>query len=517
MIRSQKFIIFYFIPLMLSVALIFGCSTDSSGDFRLTTSSKPAEGGTVTPSSGSYDQGTRLEIMAVPADGFLFVGWEGDIIGDENPVTIAFFGNRKVTAIFGIAPFASGDGSPGNPYTVSNFDDLMAMRDKNYLDKHYIQVNDIDASPSEDIGDFGGFIPIGTREDPFTGSYDGNGYQIIDLAYNQFEKFMGLFGYIKDAEIRNVTLASTHLEQAEEMGMMFSNIDHLPPPDPFAIDIDSENFRPGGTLVGFNDGGVIHNCKSFLSIGSRRHNIGGLVGYNGGEILNSFATKSVTGNSLSGGLAGYNSGLIENSHATGFASSLGMAGGLVGNNLGGKIINSYAKGNVGSASTNGGLAAVNTGLIQASYATGNSSAGFAESGGLVGRNDGQIIDSFSLGYVTRYEESNTAGGLVGVNKENGVIINSYTAGRVSSYEEDEDAEMGGIIGKNEGSINSSYWDAEASGQAKGVGAGDPEGATGLTTQQMSGPGAQANMPEFDWQNVWRTTTGYPVLRWQGGE
>jgi trimeric autotransporter adhesin len=74
----------------------------------------------------------------------------------------------------------------GNPYTVGTFDDLMAMRYENYLEKHFIQISDIDASPSKDIGDFSGFIPIRTLKAPFTGSYNGNGYQITDLAYYEF-------------------------------------------------------------------------------------------------------------------------------------------------------------------------------------------------------------------------------------------------------------------------------------------------------------------------------------------
>jgi trimeric autotransporter adhesin len=494
--------------------VLFGCSTDSSGDYRLSTNSVPEQGGTVSPSSGKYDHGIRLEITAVPAEGYFFDRWESDVSGDENPVTITFLGNRRVTAVFEAAPFSAGNGSLGNPYTVSNFDDLMAISGENYLDKHFIQVNDIDASSSRDMG---GFIHIGTKETPFAGTYDGNGYQITDLAYYEFSRFMGLFGYIQQAEIRNVTLASTHQQQSAGLAMEFSLMDYQSTSDPFYLDIDSENFRTGGTLVGFNDGGVIQNCRSYAPIGSRRHYLGGLVGYNGGEVRDSYATGSATGLSYTGGLVAVNAGLIQNSHATGFSSSLGSAGGLVGVNYGGQIINSYAKGDVDTNFRNGGLAAINTGLIRASYASGSTNVGIGPTGGLVGHNEGEIRDSYSLVSVTRYEYSYTAGGLVGVNYENGAIVNSFVAGRVASYEEDEDAEMGGISGKNEGTITASYWDTEATGQNQSVGEGNPVGAAGLTTQQMTDLAAQANMPEFDWQTVWRITDGYPVLRWQGGE
>lgn len=160
------------------------------------------------------------------------------------------------------------------------------------------------------------------------------------------------------------------------------------------------------------------------------------------------------------------------------------------------------------------MAALNTGLIQASYAIANTSAsdyGFA--GGLVGQNDGEIRDSYSLGSVT-YRNHTEAGSLSGNNLENGVIINSFATGPVSGYPEEVDALTGGITANNEGTLTAVYWDNETTGQNEGIGTGNPEGATGLTTAQMTGPAAEENMPEFDWTTVWKTTEGYPVLRWQ---
>lgn len=235
--------------------------------------------------------------------------------------------------------FSGGTGTENKPYHVSNIEQLQLIGEEEiYLDKHFIQVKNIDASASKEFGNYhGGFIPIGTREAPFTGSYDGNSYQITDLTYHDFHKFRGLFGYILGAEIRNVTLlVQTDQGEAEKTALGLATQNDEPVFHSLTIDVDSDNFQVGGALVAFNDGGVIDNCQSNSHFGSRRHNTGGLVGYNGGEILNSFATKDVAGNSMSGGLAAYSSGLIKNSYATGMATSLGSAGGLVGYNYGDK-------------------------------------------------------------------------------------------------------------------------------------------------------------------------------------
>ena len=51
--------------------------------------------------------------------------------------------------------------------------------------------------------------------------------------------------------------------------------------------------------------------------------VGGLVGYSGGTISNSFAIGSVTGSTYVGGLAGENDGTISKSYATGSVSGTG--------------------------------------------------------------------------------------------------------------------------------------------------------------------------------------------------
>jgi hypothetical protein len=53
---------------------------------------------------------------------------------------------------------------------------------------------------------------------------------------------MGLFGYIREAEIRNVTFTSTQQEQSAAMGMEFSGFDHQPPPDPFHFEANMPEF-----------------------------------------------------------------------------------------------------------------------------------------------------------------------------------------------------------------------------------------------------------------------------------
>lgn len=75
-------------------------------------------------------------------------------------------------------------------------------------DKNYMQQADIQLSPDE-------WLPIGTKNKPFTGSYNGNGYEIIGLTMkNSNVKLVGLFGYAKDAHLYNIALRDVDIDDA---------------------------------------------------------------------------------------------------------------------------------------------------------------------------------------------------------------------------------------------------------------------------------------------------------------
>lgn len=60
--------------------------------------------GTVTPISGTYDEGTTAIVTAKPASGYLFTGWSGDATGTTNPLTVTMSDNKTITATFTAIP-----------------------------------------------------------------------------------------------------------------------------------------------------------------------------------------------------------------------------------------------------------------------------------------------------------------------------------------------------------------------------------------------------------------------------
>lgn len=88
---------------VLFVLFILGCSKDTEKEinsFTLTTSSNPAEGGTIAPSSGTYDEGTTVTLLGTPASGYAFVGWTGGVQSSQNPITVTMNSNKTITGVF---------------------------------------------------------------------------------------------------------------------------------------------------------------------------------------------------------------------------------------------------------------------------------------------------------------------------------------------------------------------------------------------------------------------------------
>ena len=97
----------------------------------------------------------------------------------------------------------SGAGTADNPYLIATPENLAWIASNNEnLSKVYKQTADIDLNNES-------WTTIGTSSKPFTGKYDGDGYVISNLYYNDnTQSNVGLFGYIMNATLTNITIAN---------------------------------------------------------------------------------------------------------------------------------------------------------------------------------------------------------------------------------------------------------------------------------------------------------------------
>jgi hypothetical protein len=260
------------------------------------------------------------------------------------------------------------------PSEIRDWYDLNAARDN--LRSNHILMNDLDsttagytelASPTANEGK--GWQPIGTEDDLFTGTFDGQGYEIRSLFTNRpDEMYVALFGVVGEGGV------------VQNIGV---------------VNADVTGYGAVGVLVGDNEGTVSYSYSTGNVTGSvDSGGIGGMVGINLGTVSNSYSSGSVTGDTWVGGLVGWNEvGTVSNSYSTASANGNKVGvGSLVGASSG-TVSNSYSTGSVTGNSNVGGLVGENTATLRNSYSTG-SVTGNTNVGGLVGDNSGTVSDSF---------------------------------------------------------------------------------------------------------------------------
>lgn len=77
----------------------YSVSIGAGGTMYTLTTSVTGQG-TVSPASGTYAQGTVVNIQATPAANYVFDSWSGDLSGNTNPTTITMDSNKNITANF---------------------------------------------------------------------------------------------------------------------------------------------------------------------------------------------------------------------------------------------------------------------------------------------------------------------------------------------------------------------------------------------------------------------------------
>ena len=253
------------------------------------------------------------------------------------------------------------------------------------------------------------WVPIGNINNAYKGTFDGNGKTISNLYINASQENMGLFGYILDSTIKNLTL-----EDANVTNM--SNYTGILVGKTFAENT-LQNIKISGTCE-VNGGDYT----------------GGIAGEHGGKAYNCVNHATVQGTETVGGLFGryYSGNFVTSITACAnygkVTATKTNVGGLVGLNENGTIQDCANYGNVTSTVRKvGGLVGdFKMGTIQDCANYGDVKGAY-QVGGMVGyATDGMIRNVFCYGSIdaTQYTYSGIAIGYLG---------NLYTSGMVAYY------------------------------------------------------------------------------------
>lgn len=300
--------------------------------------------------------------------------------------------------------FAGGTGTANDPYQIETAEQLNNVR--NYMKSHFVLNRDIDMSNIKN------FVPIGTKENPFEGFFNGNNHTINNLTIKQDDlDAVGLFGNSKDGDFRNISLDNL-LIQVDKKSYDYTSD-------------DLSSIYVGG-IVGCRETydtykNKILNCevKGKISV-VNSHNvyIGGIAGVSGKVYsCKNYAKINIVSNKdgrwvndgdvKCGGIVGHSSaiyGIIENCH------NYGDIKGVSGNQLEiGGI--SGEQGSISRCNNYGNISGRTT-----QYWSWGSGSNNCNSGGIVGDTYGDTFYCINYGNVYAKAEngaSAAAGGIAG--------------------------------------------------------------------------------------------------------
>lgn len=188
--------------------------------------------------------------------------------------------------------WTNGDGSENNPYLIETEENLAYLAEQvnsgtSYSGEYFKQAADLDLGA---LFDEDGMIdydysptwaPIGNKAKCFSGKYDGNGFVISNIYFSEGDiEYCGLFGGIKNAELKNITIASGHIS----------------------------GYQYVGGICGYATGSSqILCCANNASVYGTMERNGGIVGYIEGTTLvdNCINYGFVSAFNFSGGIVGF--------------------------------------------------------------------------------------------------------------------------------------------------------------------------------------------------------------------
>ncbi len=431
----------------------------------------------------------------------------------------------------------------------------------NNLGGNYRLMNDIDMTEDTAVGgdwDFmgNGWEPIGSDgiygNIPFTGTFDGNGYQIIGMRSEAKVMpqgtgvvYVGLFsmnqGTIKNLGIEGGTISGG--SSANYTGSICAYNEGQITDCYYTGTMNGKKYVGG--ICGYSKCESINNCYNTGKVAASSTSAlnavyaGGIVGfcdyqegafisdcYHAGEISSEF--NEYTSNSASayaGGIFGYGNCPLTGCHNTGEISAAASSSVKVSNSNVSSQSSAYAGGLCGMMDSNTITDSYNSGNVMTTSHTTAETSGYYTSGG------------FKQSYTSTASAYAYSGGICGLLK--GAIERCYNNGKITSslsatawassgsaqsrYTDDRN---GGIAGKtveatiadcySTGSANYGISGTDSSGISDcyylSSGGASNTGAKALTSAQLQ---LEMCMPKFDFENTWvidhATEYQYPQL------
>ena len=399
--------------------------------------------------------------------------------------------------ITGTPALATGSGTEDDPYQIGTAIGLEWFRDKVNSGEYglcAVLTGSIDLNNEE-------WTSIGNESNKYTGTFDGQGYTINGLNIDDADQlYVGLFGYIEGAAIKNLTVAGT-VKGSKSIG---------------------------GIVGGATKSSTIENCRNNCRVTSNAANddspsAAGIV---------SWASNTIIAGCVNTGMIEANGGYTG--EAGGIVSTL-SASVTIRNCCNTGEVKVSGNGDVGLYEAGGIVGASNAGTVVGCYNAGivtvdcsGEATYFSYVGGIVGfaghYGEGEAVyDCFNVGAV-KAQGKVYVGGVVGRNSA-AKVYNCYNAGAMTG------PSIGGVVGSNSNAVENCYYldsTAEKAIAENDAKYGTVDEATGPKTAVELGSGTVLALlinGRDDSEHPWNSECKYlaaagktlPVFNWQNGD
>lgn len=128
--------------LLIVLFLLVNCSKDYPIiKYTLTTTIYPTNGGTVTPSIGTFESGKKIIMTSTPSKHYKFKNYSGGYSGTENPITVTVDSNKSIDIYFELND-TDGDGVTDDKDTCPNTPTGQTVDSNGCSESEYIKIPD---------------------------------------------------------------------------------------------------------------------------------------------------------------------------------------------------------------------------------------------------------------------------------------------------------------------------------------------------------------------------------------
>lgn len=195
-------------------------------------------------------------------------------------------------------------GTTEEPISIDDLKELKIISDfPRYWDKHMVLNASLAAGETKEWNNGAGWGPIGDKQTPFSGSFNGRGHSVDSIFITKNSEHSSFFGLVEGGQIDSLGITNITVNALSYSAGIVGRLNPGTLSNSYATGTVTGGIFTGG-IAGLLKEATVTNCYSQVEINGDQY-VGGFAGscYST-DLTNSYSTGSVTAKASSGGFLG---------------------------------------------------------------------------------------------------------------------------------------------------------------------------------------------------------------------